>query len=45
MSVSIFSYSGEITVGLMVDAGLIPDPEAIVTGFEREIEAVCLSSA
>jgi hypothetical protein len=25
---------------LMADAGLVPDPEAIVTGFEREVEAL-----
>ncbi|MGH2985054.1 MAG: WS/DGAT domain-containing protein, partial [Solirubrobacterales bacterium] len=37
MSVAIFSYAGEVTVGLMVDAGLVPDPEAIVSAFEREI--------
>ena len=40
-SVSIFSYAGELSVGLMVDAGLVPDPEAIVTEFEREVEALC----
>ena len=37
MSVSIFSYNGEVTVGLMVDAGLVPDPEAIVDGFAEEV--------
>lgn len=40
MSVTIFSYAGEITVGLAVDAGLIPDPERIVTAFESELEAL-----
>jgi WS/DGAT/MGAT family acyltransferase len=40
-SVSIFSYAGEITVGLMVDAGLVPDPDAIVTDFERGLESLC----
>lgn len=40
ISVAIFSYVGEITVGLMVDAGLVPDPERIVTAFEREVEAM-----
>ena len=40
MSVSIFSYAGGVTVGLKVDAGLIPDPEAIVAGFERELAAL-----
>jgi WS/DGAT/MGAT family acyltransferase len=38
MSVSIFSYRGEVTVGLMVDAALIPDPAEILAGLEQEIE-------
>jgi WS/DGAT/MGAT family acyltransferase len=37
MSVTIFSYNGEITVGLAVDAGLIPDPERILAGVEDEL--------
>ena len=40
MSVSIFSYRGEVTIGLMVDAALIPDPDQIVTQLERELEAL-----
>lgn len=40
MTVSIFSYSGQITVGLLVDAGLIPDPEVITRALESEIEAL-----
>jgi diacylglycerol O-acyltransferase / wax synthase len=40
VSVAIFSYAGEIRIGLMVDAGLIPDPDRIVEAFEREIEAL-----
>jgi hypothetical protein len=40
MSVSIFSYRGEVTVGLMVDAALVPDPEEIVTQLERELFAL-----
>ena len=40
MSVAIFSYVGAITVGLMVDAGLVPDPERIIAAFEREVEAL-----
>ncbi len=40
MSVAIFSYAGEITVGLMVDGGLIPDPARIVGFFGRELEAL-----
>jgi diacylglycerol O-acyltransferase / wax synthase len=41
MSVSIFSYQGQVTVGLMVDATLIPDPERIVIELEREVKALC----
>ncbi len=40
ISVAIFSYVGEITVGLMVDAGLVPDPQRIITAFEREVAAL-----
>ncbi len=40
MSVSIFSYCGEIVVGLMVDAGLVPDPDLIIAAFEREIAEI-----
>ena len=40
MSVSMFSYRGEVTVGLMVDAALIPDPDRVVAGFERELAAL-----
>jgi diacylglycerol O-acyltransferase / wax synthase len=37
MSVSIFSYRGEVTVGLMVDAALVPDPNEIVSQLEHEV--------
>lgn len=40
MSVSIFSYCGAVTVGLMVDAALIPDPEAITDHLEEELQAL-----
>jgi diacylglycerol O-acyltransferase / wax synthase len=40
MSVSIFSYREEVTVGLMVDAALIPDPAEIVNQLEREVGAL-----
>ena len=40
MSVAIFSYRGEVTVGLMVDAKLVPDPDAIVAGLEDELGAL-----
>jgi diacylglycerol O-acyltransferase / wax synthase len=38
MSVAIFSYRGEVTVGLMVDAKLVPDPDEIVKGLEAELD-------
>ena len=37
MSVSILSYDGRVTVGVMADAGLVPDPGRIADGFEREL--------
>jgi WS/DGAT/MGAT family acyltransferase len=37
MCVTIFSYNGEITVSLAVDAGLIPDPEPILARVEDEL--------
>jgi diacylglycerol O-acyltransferase len=40
MSVSIFSYRGEVTVGLMVDAALIPEPNRIVAQLEQELTAL-----
>jgi WS/DGAT/MGAT family acyltransferase len=39
MSVSIFSYQGEVTVGLMVDAALVPHPGQIVIELEQELTA------
>jgi diacylglycerol O-acyltransferase / wax synthase len=40
MSVSIFTYRNEVTVGLMVDAALVPDPGEVVVQFERELRAL-----
>jgi diacylglycerol O-acyltransferase / wax synthase len=40
MSVSIFSYRNEVTVGLMVDAALIPDPDRIIDQLEREVNVM-----
>jgi len=38
MGVSIFSYAGEVQFGLITDAALIPDPEALVSRFPEEFE-------
>jgi diacylglycerol O-acyltransferase / wax synthase len=40
MSVSIFSYRGEVTIGLMVDAALVPDPQLIVDRLQPELAAL-----
>jgi diacylglycerol O-acyltransferase len=40
MSVSIFSYNGEVTVGLLVHHQLVPDPQPIVVRLQRELAAM-----
>jgi hypothetical protein len=40
MSVSIFSYNGRVTVGVMADAGLVPDPQTMVDSFQGELDAL-----
>jgi hypothetical protein len=37
LGLSIFSYAGEVYVGIATDAGLMPDPQAIVDEFQAEI--------
>jgi hypothetical protein len=38
LGVSIFSYNGQVTIGISVDAGLVPDPENIAAGIEAEFQ-------
>jgi hypothetical protein len=33
---SIYSYNGGVTLGVMTDAGIIPDPERIIAAFDEE---------
>jgi hypothetical protein len=40
MSVSVFSYDGEVTVGFLTDAGLVPDPSELVKAFEQEVDTM-----
>lgn len=40
MGVSIFSYNNEVTVGLAVDAALVPEPETIIKDFRDELAAL-----
>jgi WS/DGAT/MGAT family acyltransferase len=44
LGVAIFSYAGDVTVGLCVDRGLVPDVKELLTDFTSELEEV-LSSA
>jgi WS/DGAT/MGAT family acyltransferase len=41
MTVSIFSYAGEVTVGFMVDTALFTDPEPLARAYERELDLLC----
>ncbi len=36
MGVSIFSYAGEVRLGIATDAGLVPNPETILDGYVDE---------
>ncbi len=36
LGVSIFSYAGDVLIGIAVDAGLVPDPDTIVEAFHAE---------
>jgi diacylglycerol O-acyltransferase / wax synthase len=40
MGISIMSYRGFASLGVIADAHLVPDPEAIATLFNREFEAM-----
>jgi WS/DGAT/MGAT family acyltransferase len=37
LGVSIFSYDGGVTIGLQVDAGLVPDPQTIIDALGEEL--------
>jgi diacylglycerol O-acyltransferase / wax synthase len=37
LGISILSYAGDVLVGVASDAGLVPDPQAIVEAFEAEL--------
>ncbi len=36
MGISILSYKGQVTLAVIADAHLVPDPEAITAGFQKE---------
>jgi WS/DGAT/MGAT family acyltransferase len=45
LGVSIFSYAGQVTVGVSVDAGLVPDPHRLVRAFHDELSMLATVSA
>jgi len=44
MGVSILSYNGKVQFGLITDAGLVPDPDNIISRFGDEFEKLVLST-
>jgi diacylglycerol O-acyltransferase len=40
LGVSLLSYAGKVWMGLQCDAGVIPDPAGILSGFDAEVEAL-----
>lgn len=40
LGVAVFSYAGEVTIGLCVDRGLVPDERGLLHDIVREIEAI-----
>lgn len=38
LGISILSYNGTVRLGVGTDAGLVPDPQAIVAGFHEEFD-------
>lgn len=42
MGVSILTYAGRVQFGLITDAGLCPDPEAIIANFAPEFEKLLM---
>src|SRR5439155_17539610 len=42
LGISILSYAGGVMLGVATDEGLVPDPERIVDGFEKEFKQLRL---
>ena len=40
LGVSILSYDSKVTLGVVTDAGLVPDPQKIIDGFHAEFDAL-----
>jgi WS/DGAT/MGAT family acyltransferase len=37
LGISIFSYNGKVTLGIMVDEQLVREPQRVIDGYEREL--------
>ncbi len=40
LGISILSYAGGVMLGVATDEGLVPDPERIIEGFEKEFKSL-----
>jgi hypothetical protein len=40
LGVAIFSYAGDVTIGLCVDRGLVPDVRALLSDVASELDAI-----
>ena len=40
LGASMLSYAGELRFGVSSDAGLVPDPQTLVAGFEEAVDAL-----
>lgn len=40
LGVSIMSYNNEVLLGIATDAGLVPDPQTIITAFHQEFDSM-----
>ena len=45
LGISIISYAGEVNLGLIVDEGLVSDPESIMSAFEAQFERMTSAAA
>ncbi len=43
LGVSILSYAGQVRLGIVTDAGLVPDPAALIEAFQDEMAAALAS--
>jgi len=44
LGVSVLSYAGQVRLGVVTDAGLVPDPKALIEAFQEEMAATLSGS-